>query len=135
MRYINLSTVLVYRLVSEKVMERFPDYESLVIAKLILPHEVERLKRTEKKTPHEMTWTPILVAMIILWGYFWTRLSKCQRQRIREENIISGVYSRIFGPLISQVVMCDQWIAHSMYDEYHDSPYFHALKSSCFMHY
>ena len=43
MRYINLSTVLVYRLVSEKVMERFPDYESLVIAKLILPHEVERL--------------------------------------------------------------------------------------------
>ena len=23
------------------------------------------------------TWTPILVAMIILWGYFWTRLSKC----------------------------------------------------------
>ena len=66
MRYINLSTVLVYRLVSEKVMERFPDYESLVIAKLILPHEVDRLKRTEKKTPHEMTWTPILWATKLL---------------------------------------------------------------------
>ena len=66
MRYANLSTVLVYRLVSGKVMERFPDYESLVVAKLMLPHEVERLKRSDTKTPHEMTWIPILWATKLL---------------------------------------------------------------------
>ena len=43
MRYVNLSMVLVYRLVSTKVHARFPTYESLVQAKLMLPHEV-RLK-------------------------------------------------------------------------------------------
>ena len=62
MRYVNLSTVLVYRLVSQKVMDRFPDYESLVIAKLMLPQEVERLEKIDIKTPHESTWTPILWA-------------------------------------------------------------------------
>ena len=66
MRYVNLSTVLVYRLVSGKVMERFPDYESLVVAKLMLPHEVERLKRIDTKTPHESTWIPILWATQLL---------------------------------------------------------------------
>ena len=66
MRYANLSTVLVYRLVSGKVMERFPDYESLVVAKLMLPHEVERMKRIDTKTPHEMTWIPILWATKLL---------------------------------------------------------------------
>ena len=66
MRYVNLSTILVYRLVSPNVMERFPDYESLVAAKLMLPHEVERLKNCGLKTPHEMTWTPILWATKLL---------------------------------------------------------------------
>ena len=66
MRYVNLSTILVYRLVSAKVMKRFPDYESLVIAKLMLPHEVERLKKCDEKTPHEITWMPILWAMKML---------------------------------------------------------------------
>ena len=66
MRYINLSTILVYRLVSKTVMERFPDYESLITAKLMLPQEVERLKKCDEKTPHETTWTPILWAMKLL---------------------------------------------------------------------
>ena len=54
-----------------------------------------------------MTWTPILVAMIILWGYFWTRLSKCHRQRIREKNLISGLYSRFFDFTIFSVWSMD----------------------------
>jgi hypothetical protein len=66
MRYVNLSTILVYRLVSAKVMTRFPDYDSLVEAKLMLPHEVTRLKKADKRTPHESTWTPILWAMKLL---------------------------------------------------------------------
>lgn len=36
MRYINLSFVLVFRLVSRKVHDRFPSYQSLLDAKLIL---------------------------------------------------------------------------------------------------
>ena len=63
MRYINLSIVLVFRLVSKKVEARFPTYQSLVDAKLMLPHEVERLIRADIKTPHESTWTPILWAL------------------------------------------------------------------------
>ena len=66
MRYVNLSTVLVYRLVSQKVMDRFPDYESLVYAKLMLPQEVKRLEKIDRKTPHESTWTPILWATKLL---------------------------------------------------------------------
>ena len=67
MRYVNLSTILVYRLVSPVVMERFPDYESLVNAKLMLPHEVERLNKTDLKTPlDKTTWAPMLWAMKLL---------------------------------------------------------------------
>ncbi len=66
MRYINLSTVLVYRLVSHKVQKRFPDFESLVEAKLLLPHEAERLLKADVRTPHETTWVPILWAMRLL---------------------------------------------------------------------
>ena len=51
---------------SAKVMKRFPDYESLVTAKLMLPHEVERLKKCDDTTPHETTWTPILWATKLL---------------------------------------------------------------------
>ena len=40
MRYVNLSIVMVFRLVSTKVKMRFPDNESLVNAKLILDSEV-----------------------------------------------------------------------------------------------
>ena len=66
MRYVNLSNVLVYRLVSRKVEEQFPDHQSLVDAKLMLPHEVERLNSEESKTPHESTWVPILWALKLL---------------------------------------------------------------------
>ena len=67
MRYVNLSTILVYRLVSPIVMDRFPDYESLVKAKLMLPHEVERLEKTDAKTPMDKTtWAPMLWAMKLI---------------------------------------------------------------------
>lgn len=66
MRYINLSIVLVFRLVSSKVKARFPDYESLVDAKLILPSEVQRMQKAELQTPHEATWTPVLWALKLL---------------------------------------------------------------------
>ena len=62
MRYVNLSSILVYRLVSKKVQNRFPDYESLIESKLMLPNEVERLKKIDEKTPHESTMMPILWA-------------------------------------------------------------------------
>ena len=57
---------LVYRLVSQKVMDRFPDYDSLVQARLMLPVEVKRLENVDKRTPHESTWTPILWAVKLL---------------------------------------------------------------------
>ena len=66
MRYVNLSIVLVFRLVSTKVEERFPTYQSLVDAKLMLPHEVQRLIHADIKTPHESTWTPMLWALKLL---------------------------------------------------------------------
>ncbi len=66
MRYVNLSIVLVFRLVSEKVKARFPDYDSLVHAKLMLPSEVERMRKAENMTPHEATWTPVLWALKLL---------------------------------------------------------------------
>ena len=87
MRYVNLSTILVYRLVSRKVMERFPDYESLINAKLMLPNEVMRLEKVDAKTPHESTWTPILWAMKLM-------------TKARKEKKIN-IEPPIFGNLIS----------------------------------
>ena len=58
MRYINLSTVLVFRLVAAKVHARFPTYQSLVKAKIMLPHEVERLEAVDARTPHETLTSP-----------------------------------------------------------------------------
>ena len=72
MRYVNLSTILAYRLVSQKVMDRFPDYDSLVQAKLMLPNEVKRLQKVDERIiinnvqVHDSTWTPILWAMKLL---------------------------------------------------------------------
>jgi bestrophin-3 len=66
MRYVNLSTVLVYRLVSCKVHARFPTYESMIDANLMLPEEANRLKTIDQKTPHESTWIPFVWAMTLL---------------------------------------------------------------------
>ena len=50
-------------MVASTVHDRFPTYESLVDAKLLLPHEKERLENVDKRTPHETTFIPILWAM------------------------------------------------------------------------
>jgi len=74
MRYVNLSTVLVYRLVSRKVMDRFPNDKSLEDAKLILPQEIERLNSEDNKTPHESTWLPILWSLKARTSIFFTTM-------------------------------------------------------------
>ncbi len=89
MRYINLSTILVYRLVSTKVKSRFPTYREMVEAKLILPHEVDRLLAADAKTPHESTWTPILWAVKLL-------------QRARSEGKIA-MEAPVYANLISSI--------------------------------
>ena len=66
MRYVNLSTVLVFRLVSSNVRERFPTYGTMIDANLLLPEEAERLKAIDKQTPHETTWIPFVWAMSLL---------------------------------------------------------------------
>ena len=40
--------------------------DSLVEAKLLLPHEAERLEKIDLRTPHEATWTPVLWALKLL---------------------------------------------------------------------
>ncbi len=87
MRYVNLSTILVYRLISAKVKKRFPTYKEMVDAKLMLPHEVERLTKVDARTPHESTWTPILWALKLL-------------QRARTEGKIT-VEAPVYASLIS----------------------------------
>ena len=41
MRYVNLSSVLALRLISDSVNKKFPDYNSLVEAKLLTEEEVK----------------------------------------------------------------------------------------------
>ena len=62
-RYVNLSTILVLRLVASKVNDRFPTYTSLVKANVLLPHEKARLQTVDERTPHETTYIPILWAL------------------------------------------------------------------------
>ena len=66
MRYVNLSTVLVFRLVSCKVHVRFPTYKAMINANLMLPEEAARLRAIDKTTPHESTWIPFVWAMSLL---------------------------------------------------------------------
>ena len=87
MRYVNLSIVLVFRLVSGKVKSRFPDYQSLVHAKLLLPTEMKRMIKAEDLTPHESTWAPILWALKLL-------------ERARTEKKIEVTFTKILSPYI-----------------------------------
>ena len=66
MRYVNLSSILVFRLVAAKVHARFPTYQSLVKAKILLQHEADRLESIDKRTPHETTYIPLLWAMHLI---------------------------------------------------------------------
>ena len=49
MRYVNLSNLLALRLIATKVEKRFPNYETLVRAKLLLPNEVSRNNTANRK--------------------------------------------------------------------------------------
>ena len=49
MRYVNLSNLLALRLIATKVEKRFPDYETLVRAKLLLPNEVSSQYTTKNR--------------------------------------------------------------------------------------
>uniref|UniRef100_A0A0K2SXU1 Bestrophin homolog n=1 Tax=Lepeophtheirus salmonis TaxID=72036 RepID=A0A0K2SXU1_LEPSM len=93
MRYINLSTILVYRLVSLKVKKRFPTHKTLIDAKLMLPHEAERLEKIDARTPHESSWAPLLWANKLL-------------QKARSEEKIK-VEPPLFGNLISSFDFID----------------------------
>eukprot|EP00095_Tigriopus_kingsejongensis_P001211 maker-scaffold1592_size34625-snap-gene-0.6 protein:Tk01211 transcript:maker-scaffold1592_size34625-snap-gene-0.6-mRNA-1 annotation:"PREDICTED: bestrophin-1-like" len=99
MRYVNLSTILVYRLVSLKAKKRFSTYQDLVDAKLMLPHEVERMRKADERTPHEFTWLPILWAMKLL-------------QRARTEGKIT-IEPPVFTSLINSfdyIITCNRKI-------------------------
>lgn len=89
MRYINLSTILVYRLVSGKVRKRFPSFSQLLEAKLVLPHEVERLMKADAKTPHECTWLPIMWSLKLL-------------SRARSEGKVT-IEAPVFGHMINGI--------------------------------
>ena len=48
MRYVNLSNILALKLIAPKVDKRFPSYQTLVDAKVLLPKEVNQLMLMNK---------------------------------------------------------------------------------------
>ena len=67
MRYVNLADILVYRMVSGQVLKRFPDDQSLIDAKLMLPNEVNKLNVIDNKNKNltvgeEVSWVPLMWA-------------------------------------------------------------------------
>ena len=95
MRYVNVSSIMAYRLVSEKVSRRFPKLEDLEPKLLLLPSEVTRLNQAEKDhVGCESTWMPLLWAMKLL-------------RRARKEKKIE-VEAPIFSNLISSFEPIDQ---------------------------
>jgi len=66
MRYVNLSSILAYTKITSALAEECPTYDTFVEKKLLLPHEVERIKKVDEKTPHESSWAPLLWAMKLL---------------------------------------------------------------------
>ena len=83
MRYINLSTVLVLRLVSSNIHARFPTYEKMVEANLIFPEEAARLKAIDKILPNDsatipITWAMTLIENARLEGKLFVSISICR---------------------------------------------------------
>ena len=66
MRYINLSNILVFRIISPKAGQRFPDFQSLINEKLLTNSEAKKLEDLQKSTPQEFTWAPMVWAMQML---------------------------------------------------------------------
>ena len=66
MRYINLSNILVFRIISPKASQRFPDLQSLINEKLLTNSEAGKLEVLQKSTPQEFTWAPMVWAMQLL---------------------------------------------------------------------
>ena len=58
MRYVNLSNLLALRLIATKVEKRFPDYETLVRAKLLLPNEVSNQHTTKNRVLNAYEFSP-----------------------------------------------------------------------------
>ena len=58
MRYVNLSNLLALRLIATKVEKRFPDYDTLVRAKLLLPNEVSNQHTTKNKVLNAYEFSP-----------------------------------------------------------------------------
>ncbi|QQP50789.1 Bestrophin -like protein [Caligus rogercresseyi] len=67
--------------------------KTLIDAKLMLPHEAERLEKIDAKTPHESSWTPLLWANKLL-------------QKARSEGKIT-IEPPLFGNLISSFDFVD----------------------------
>ena len=66
MRYINLSNILVFRIISPKASQRFRDLQSLINEKLLTNSEAGKLEVLQKSTPQEFTWAPMVWAMQLL---------------------------------------------------------------------
>ena len=66
MRYVNLSSILVMRHVSNKIKKTYPNTKSLMDCNLLKSHEAERLERVDQKTPHESSWVPLLWALKLI---------------------------------------------------------------------
>ena len=66
MRYVNLSTVLVLRLVSTTMRARFPTYDSMVEANLLSHEEATRLREIDRIQPYDATSVPITWAMRLI---------------------------------------------------------------------
>ena len=66
MRYINLSNILVFRIISPKASQRFADMQSLIDEKLLTYSEARKLEVLQKSTPQEFTWAPMVWAMQLL---------------------------------------------------------------------
>ena len=73
---------------ASNVHDRFPTYQSLVKADLLLPHEKAWLETVDKRTPHETTYIPILWALNLV-------------QNARKDDPIIKIEAPVYASLIS----------------------------------